>query len=257
MVVPALYLAQAALRREVTVSADGAERAFKAGGETVADLLQREGLALGPLDRVEPGPDAPARSAGVIRVVRVDRRRYVTAQPIPRRVVKRSSPHLHVGEVIDLVRGEDGYKAAVEEVVYTDGLESSRRSVRMRTVRPPQDAVVLAGTSTQRRPYMMGKRMTATKEMELEATAYYPGAESSAPYDDGYTALGWKAGYGVAAVDPRLIPLKTPLYVEGYGYAVAADRGGDIRRRRIDLCFNTLEEAKAFGRRKAKVYVLR
>jgi 3D (Asp-Asp-Asp) domain-containing protein len=65
-----------------------------------------------------------------------------------------------------------------------------------------------------------------------------------------------KAEKGVAAVDDRVIPMGTRMYVPGYGFAVAADRGSAIKGMRIDLCYNTYAEAKQFGRRKVKVYLL-
>jgi hypothetical protein len=40
---------------------------------------------------------------------------------------------------------------------------------------------------------------------------------------------------GLVAVDPNVIPLGTRLYVPGYGVAVAADTGGGVRGRMIDL----------------------
>jgi 3D (Asp-Asp-Asp) domain-containing protein len=70
------------------------------------------------------------------------------------------------------------------------------------------------------------------------------------------TALGWQAGYGIVAVDPRVIPLRTRLYIPGYGYAVAGDTGGAIRGSRIDLGFNTYRDARQFGRRNVTVYLL-
>ena len=75
-------------------------------------------------------------------------------------------------------------------------------------------------------------------------------------------ASGRAPAYGVVAVDPKVIPLGTKLYIEAvdgswvYGYAVAGDTGGAIKGNKIDLFFNTHAECTRFGRRQAKVYVL-
>ena len=89
--------------------------------------------------------------------------------------------------------------------------------------------------------------------MSMEATAYLPGD------GDGYgiTATGIPATYGVAAVDPAVIPLGSRLYIPGYGEAIAADTGGAIDGYRIDLCMESYSEAMNFGRRNVTVYVLR
>ena len=69
--------------------------------------------------------------------------------------------------------------------------------------------------------------------------------------------MGTRLRYGVVAVDPRVIPLGTKLYIEGYGYAVAEDTGGAIKGNRIDLCYTDRAKAEAFGRRNVKVYILK
>lgn len=88
--------------------------------------------------------------------------------------------------------------------------------------------------------------------MAMEATAYLP------TDGDGYgiTAMGIPATYGVAAVDPSVIPLGSRLYVPGYGEAIAADTGGAIYGYRIDLCMESYDQAMSFGRRVITVYVL-
>jgi 3D (Asp-Asp-Asp) domain-containing protein len=59
------------------------------------------------------------------------------------------------------------------------------------------------------------------------------------------------------AVDPKVIPLGTNLYIEGYGYAVAADTGGAIKGNKIDLCFEeSNSELRKFGRKNVTVYIL-
>ncbi|MGH7683574.1 MAG: 3D domain-containing protein, partial [Vulcanimicrobiaceae bacterium] len=73
----------------------------------------------------------------------------------------------------------------------------------------------------------------------------------------GTTAIGLPAGFGIVAVDPRVIPLGTRLFIEGYGPALAGDTGGAIKGYRIDLGFNSYESAIHFGERPVRVFVLR
>lgn len=98
------------------------------------------------------------------------------------------------------------------------------------------------------------KRVDNSNEtfLVMVATAYAPGAGAGK-----ITATGRKAGYGVVAVDPSVIPLGTKLYIPGYGYAVAADTGGAIKGYKIDLCFNSASEAIRWGRRRVKVYIIK
>ena len=61
----------------------------------------------------------------------------------------------------------------------------------------------------------------------------------------------------MVAVDPKVIPLGTILYVEDYGIAIAGDTGGAIKGHDIDLFMNTRSEARSFGRRDKEVYILK
>lgn len=138
---------------------------------------------------------------------------------------------------------------ADEKTIYTRRMPSGKR-VKLHTGRsgnPASRDIVLIGE---------GKKTPKQKLFHLTSTAYSPDIRDCWPYSDGITSLGLKAGFGVAAVDPRVIPLGTRIYVEGYGYAIACDRGGAIRGRKIDLCFDTHDEARYYGRRLVKVYLL-
>ncbi len=90
----------------------------------------------------------------------------------------------------------------------------------------------------------------ARSAMLMLATAYT--ADSAG--GSGMTAIGRRAGFGIVAVDPRVIPLGTRLFIPGYGPAIAGDTGGDIVGHRIDLGFNTMRDAMLFGRRSVTVY---
>ncbi|MFT4445278.1 3D domain-containing protein [Parvimonas sp. G1967] len=94
-----------------------------------------------------------------------------------------------------------------------------------------------------------------SKVLVMNATSYTDDPSENGGYST--TRLGTPLRYGVVAVDPRVIPLGTKLYIEGYGYAVAEDTGGAIKGNRIDLCFTNKAQANAFGRRNVKVYILK
>jgi 3D (Asp-Asp-Asp) domain-containing protein len=73
----------------------------------------------------------------------------------------------------------------------------------------------------------------------------------------GKTASGLPCAKGVVAVDPKLIPLGTQLYVPGYGKAVAADVGTAIKGRIIDLWMTTDAAARKWGRRTVTITIYR
>jgi 3D (Asp-Asp-Asp) domain-containing protein len=99
-----------------------------------------------------------------------------------------------------------------------------------------------------------------SKVYTMVATAYTAGPESTgkSPGMPGYgiTASGMRVRPGVVSVDPRVIPLGTQLYVEGYGYSIAADTGGAIKGNRIDVYMESLSDAYRWGRKTVQVYVL-
>lgn len=87
------------------------------------------------------------------------------------------------------------------------------------------------------------------KVMSVETTSY---AENNVK-----AYLGWPLRKGIVAVDPNVIPLGTHMYIEGYGYAVAADIGGAVKENIVDVFLPSLQAAIAYGRQKdTKVYIL-
>ena len=84
----------------------------------------------------------------------------------------------------------------------------------------------------------------AKAAISMVATAYTAGCYGCS----GVTASGHRAGHGIVAVDPSVIPLGSRLYIPGYGPAVAGDTGGAIRGNRVDLGFNSNADAMQFGR---------
>lgn len=97
--------------------------------------------------------------------------------------------------------------------------------------------------------------LSKAKRMKMIATAYYPG-DPLAWRDGTITFLGQKMQRGIVAVDPKVIPLRTRLYISGYGYGYAGDTGSAIIGNRLDLGVNNAEEEKSWMHREVIVYIL-
>jgi 3D (Asp-Asp-Asp) domain-containing protein len=94
----------------------------------------------------------------------------------------------------------------------------------------------------------LGEDATDSYRLKVDAVAYHL---------PGKTASGLPVGKGVVAVDPKLIPLGTRLFVPGYGRAVAADVGTAIKGRIIDLWMPTTAAARSWGRKTVVITIYR
>lgn len=120
----------------------------------------------------------------------------------------------------------------------------------------PQTRAALGLTSSSSTPSRDGSTVYRGKTLTMVATAYDPCYKCNYPYYGAPSYIGLPLGYGIIAVDPKVIPMGTRLYVEGYGEGIAADQGGAIKGNRIDLCFATHQQALNFGIKTVKVTIL-
>lgn len=97
------------------------------------------------------------------------------------------------------------------------------------------------------------------KELSMVATAYAPGPHDNAQWGN-KTHLGTQVRPGVIAVDPKVIPLGSKVFIQypdGHGeYATAEDTGGAIKGNRIDIAKWSVPEAEKFGMKNVKVFVV-
>lgn len=84
-------------------------------------------------------------------------------------------------------------------------------------------------------------------------TAYCKGCSGTTAYGIDLRA---NPNQKVIAVDPRVIPLGTKVWVEGYGEAIAGDTGGAIKGHKIDVFIPEYENAMQWGVKKVKIKVL-
>ena len=103
--------------------------------------------------------------------------------------------------------------------------------------------------------------ITNVKEIEKETEWFYfvatgYSANDSLQGTNNITATGKEIKKGMIAVDSKIIPLGTRIEIKDIGVFVAEDTGGKIKGNRIDIYFETKEEAKEFGRQVIWIKVL-
>jgi 3D (Asp-Asp-Asp) domain-containing protein len=243
----------------VQLRVGGQTRIVRSAAATVGDLLRGEHVELGKSDDVTPPGSSELVANETIDVVRV--RTWISHQhvAIAPRVEQRGDTTMVIGKTQTLSNGVPGVRELTYRYTRRDNGPVMRSLLASRIVREPQPRVIIKGLA---RYASLAKVATQGFESALHfagtaihmiATAYTAGCYGCS----GITASGVRAGFGVIAVDPSVIPLGTKVFIPGYGRAVAGDTGGAIQGHRVDLGMNTNAEAINFGRRPVTLYILR
>lgn len=159
--------------------------------------------------------------------------RYVPSRDVGRGRMVTRAPGANGRETVYTVR------TFIDEILEGTDRVTNRVAATERVIH-----VGASGFSSGRGSYRLREVRT------MEATAYHPMVGGH-----GKTATGRRAGYGIIAVDPRVIPLGTLVFVENYGMALAADTGGAIKGNKIDVCIPDYGQIRQWGRRKVRVHI--
>lgn len=200
---------------------------------------------------------------------------------LPYDTLRQADPDLPLGEEQVVRAGVQGAVSARSRVV-TDPDGSLSITSMGTTVSQPVDEIVAYGTQvepvaqswlsvtddvlthidanadgTGTLTTASGQELAYTQVLSCKATAYTTQRQSWKK-----TATGTTARVGAIAVDPRVIPYGTRMFIVSadgsitYGVATAEDCGGSIKGNRIDLFFDTYDECVSFGVRACDVYLL-
>ncbi len=250
----------------VYITADGKQTKVMTYRDTVGEMLGDSPVRPEGSDRLEGVRLAdPVKSEMAFRIVRVDESVVSEKENIPYLVQKKTNKSLDEGTQKVVQPGKQGILEKQYKVVKEDGQEVSRQLLKETVLQDPVKMIMEFGTIMNFKT-SRGDTVRYNKVIDMRATAYTSSFEETgkAPGHPlfGITATGVKARKGVIAVDPRVIPLGTRVYVElpgkapDYGYAIAADVGGGIKGKRVDLYYESKADAMKFGRRSVKIYIL-
>ena len=236
------------------------------------------------------GSDAETYDGMTLTVSRALRIEETYTVQLPYNTTYCYDPKLPEGQEVVLTQGVNGQVICTADVFYVNGLEVSRNITAQTVIHQPVNAVIAIGTGTalaepdtsvtiapditaaleqataSGKPVILdgmivtpeGEVLAYTSADVYRATAYH----NSDPGCTIWTATGTLCRVGAIAVDPKVIPYGTRMYIVSndgkyiYGIAVAEDCGGAIKGKRIDLYYDSVAECNQFGIRDCTVYFL-
>ncbi|WP_418791305.1 3D domain-containing protein [Phosphitispora sp. TUW77] len=213
----------------------------------VGQALEELKITVNSSDKVVPEPSTVIKSGDTIEISRFSDKFIEESIKVPFKLERRNDNLMEKGTTRIVRKGQDGLIQKTIKITYRNGEEIKREVVAEKVLREPVAKIVAYGTVTVKE-ISRGGQINFSRALSMTATAY--------THTGNNTASGIYPYRGAVAVDPSVIKMGTRLYVEGYGYAKALDIGSAIKGNRIDLFFDTEKEARKWGRRIVKVYVL-
>lgn len=271
---PGIGVSEITIRRSqsVIISNNGTQLQVNTSEQTVAALLEKLNIQVDAGTTVSVPLNAPIYDGMEISLSRAIHRTQTCTVTIPFNTIYCSDSSLPQGEQQIISEGKPGQKLCTVDVVYRDGKELSRTVISENVVTQSVDQIIAVGTGSVAEPLPTdgliigtdtitlpsGEVLTFKDTLEVKATAY---THTDAGCDF-ITSTGTTVRIGTVAVDPRLIPYGTRMFIvtnDGqyvYGISTAEDCGGSIKGNRIDLYFPTHDECIQFGVRQATIYFL-
>ncbi|MBE6787324.1 MAG: DUF348 domain-containing protein [Ruminococcaceae bacterium] len=241
-------------------------------GGTVKDALAQVGITPDEFDFVEPALDTQISSETYIDYTDINYIKTTKNEKVPHDTQKTYSDKLRRGAKKITVKGKDGVNQVIstQKVVNGKAVETTTQTI---VISKPVSQKVTLGTKVAKQTSKGKHVSTLTPKIKIEldengvplkykskmkvrATAY--------THTGNRCATGVKPKPGYIAVNPKVIPYGTKMFIKTtdgkyiYGYAVAADTGGFVKRHPtgVDLFFNTKSECRNFGVRTAEIYIL-
>ena len=183
---------------------------------------------------------------------------------LPQPLLDRPQPAGKAVEALtyEVQRGDTLFRIAKQFEVTVEELVRSNHIANRNLLQVGQKLQIPSSMPIAKLPDSGPDMKRVAKVLKSKLTAYTAGPESTGKTPShpqyGITFSGKKATEGrTIAVDPKVIPLGTTVYIEGIGYRTAEDTGSAIKGNRIDVFMNDVKEALKFGvKNDVTIYVL-
>ncbi|RAL25928.1 3D domain-containing protein [Thermoflavimicrobium daqui] len=236
---------------EVTIKENGkVKEKIKTTQPTVGKLLEAQNIKLTKWDDVYPKPKQKIENGMTITMNKVETKVKKEVKVTPYQVKKVKDSSLPMGTTKVQTVGKEGKEIFQVTTLYKNNqpIKENGKIIEQRKRIEKTDVVhqvIKIGTKKETSK-SLSKKVTSSKagcrtlSAEVTAYTYYLG--------ENITYAGAPVKRGVIAVDPKVIPLHSRIYVPGYGWGTALDTGGRIKGNIIDVFMESKQEALDWGK---------
>ena len=252
----------------IYINNGGQEIVSNTYGQTVGELLEGINLQLNEGDAIDVSLDTMTYDGMVLNIDRWTTATEYVYEEVPFETEYVQTNKMLKGDEKVATEGVNGELKHTATVTYFNGQEVSREIVATEQTIEPVNQVIKQGTFEAEKGKLTikdgvivtadGEVYTYKKTMQVKATAYTHTDKGC----DMITATGTTVHWGTVAVDPKLIPYGTKMFIVSndgkyvYGLSAAEDCGGSIKGNRIDLYMPTTSQCFSFGVRNCTVYFI-
>ncbi|MDX1663063.1 MAG: ubiquitin-like domain-containing protein [Candidatus Promineifilaceae bacterium] len=234
---------QIRVRRSVPLSIQVDGRTIQTRSHHTAPLkvVTEAGIGLVGQDFLRPGPGTELSAGDTIQVVRVTEDYLTVDEAIPYETLWQATEQLEIDERGLLQAGQPGIYRQRIRIRYENGAPVAETPAGAWVAREPSDEIIGYGTKIIVRVLETPDGVFEYwRRVRMRVTSYTAASAGKPPDHPAYgiTASGVRAGTGVVAIDPRVVPFRSWVYVPGYGPGFAGDTGGGVKGRWIDLGFD-------------------
>ena len=226
----------------ITIQHGRARLKTRTQGRTVSDVLAELRISLAGLDRVAPPLETPLYDNINIVVTQVEEAVVVDEEIAEFETIFEPDGGLPIDTQQVVTPGAEGITRTRERIRYENGEEQSRIIEDTWLAQAPAQRVIAYGTGIEPKAFTTaaGETITYWRKIRMLASSYSAGTAGVSPDEPWYgrTYSGDPMRFGIVAVDPSIVPLRSQVYVPGYGLGDALDIGSAIRARRIDLGYD-------------------
>ncbi|RDY24218.1 DUF348 domain-containing protein [Romboutsia maritimum] len=240
-------------KEQITLTVKGEDKKVSTFKTTVKELLDEKNINYSEEDKITPKLNTKLKDKMDIKIVKVLKEEKKEYEEIPFEVSLKEDKNLIKGQTEIENEGKVGKKEKVYKLIYNDGKLVEKNLSKEIISEEPVDKVVRKGIKEE---IMVASREVTSRNNNSKNNGSNLSVVATAYAGDTITSTGTTPRWGVIAVDPRVIPYGSRVYIPEFNMTfIAEDCGGAIKGNRIDIFMNSENQAYSWGRRTVSVNV--